>query len=84
MDHRSSFSSAIQYGVRSLTLHKVWPLATLLLSNVLTHLRPAAAKVRTVFELRMLRITAMISISYCDGSMREKDWCCRKRGMQAT
>ncbi len=29
------------------------------------------------------RTGGCIVFSYCDNSVREKDWCCRKRGKQA-
>ena len=31
-----------------------------------------------------LRVIILFVFDFCDDSMREKDWRCRKRGMQAT
>ena len=37
-----------------------------------------------VRECRGIWVLKLLVFAYCDTGMREKDWCCRKRGMQAT
>ncbi len=32
----------------------------------------------------MLGLLKLLGFGYCDNSVREQDWCCRKRGTQAT
>ena len=35
-------------------------------------------------NINALGLVILLVFDFCDNSMREKDWRCRKRGMQAT